>query len=488
MPSVELLIKMSAAINPQTRHLLFLCAGLTAGWGLGRLGRNPVHIASAQPVEVTLSANGTSSDRGSRSVGSGRVTATSERSIANLARHHADAAITAARGGDLRKALRGVVSVVDPSIRQAVVMEFIRNLPADQLAVILDEFEGVENEFRGHQNSVRAAASTWELIASAIVERGPEEFLDAKLRKAGEQASETDFESVLSAWADRDLPATVAYFNERLRSLPSSEMQGAAGHLAVNYFRTDPDNAVKWLGTLPEEVRAKSVHFALTDLSQGDPAAAARILANHRDLPGGDDLARQIAQRYVNTDPQQAWTWASGLPPEQSKLAMRGVLDQWMDTDFDSAFARISSLDEGMRTVALPGLAEKAPLEQLPQIARSLGGASGDEHQRSAAASLAARWTEQDAISASRWIGTHPPGPIRDSALRAFADTLVRSDPASAYDWASTISDPGLRRETLDDGIRGWLDRDPEAARAWVQNSTVLGKDDRERLLRRSGR
>ena len=40
----------------------------------------------------------------------------------------------------------------------------------------------------------------------------------------------------------------------------------------------------------------------------------------------------------------------------------------------------------------------------------------------------------------------------------------------------------------LDDGIRDWIERDPDAAREWVQTSTTLRGDDRARLLRRTGR
>ena len=470
------------------RPFLFLVVGLTAGFWLGRV----VQRTNTTPAGSASTRGGAVGLAGASSVGPAGHAADSSsarhRPGSSAARRAAASALAAAQSGDLRSALRGLIAVGDPVVRGAAVKEFIRALPADQLPVVLDEFERVEGQFRTHQNSSRAAASTWELIAMSIVDRGPEEFLDAKLRKAGEQASETDFESVLSAWAERDLGATVAYFNQHIAHLPPSEMEGAAGHLATNYFRLDPENAVKWLQTLPPDVQARCSHYALTDLCQHDPAAAASVLARHESLPNRSDLAREIANRYAETDPVNALEWARQLPDEMASFAVRNVMTEWMETDFAAASARLATLDTPYPTAVLPGLAENVPVSDLPTLAAQLHDPPGDDHQRSAAAALAARWTQNDALSASQWLVSQPSGPVRDSAIRAFTDTLAKDDPASAYEWAATISDPDIRHDALDDGIRDWIERDPDAAREWVQTSTTLSEEDRSRLLRRTGR
>ena len=469
------------------RSALILGIGVAAGFGLGRLGGSSgdpgAGLRPARAVTVGTVATAGTPPAGAEAPVSGRSP-----SDAAAFRRAAASAIMAARNDDLRSALRGLVAVGDPGVRGAAVKEFIRSLRGDQLAVVLDAFEAVEGQFRSHQNSSRAAASTWEMIAAAIVDRGPEEFLDAKLRKAGEQASETDFESVLSAWADRDLGATVAYFKANIATLTPSEMEGAAGHLATNYFRIDPENAVKWLQTLPPDVQARCSHYALTDLCQHDPAAAASVLARHDSLPQRAELAREIANRYAEVDPVNALEWARQLPEEMAGFAVRNVITEWMETDFAAASARLATLDTPYPTAVLPGLAENVPADDLPALAARLGEGPGDDHQRSAAAALAARWTQDDAMSASQWLVSQPSGPVRDSAIRAFADTLAKDDPASAYEWAATISDADLRGDALDEGIRDWIERDPDAAREWVQTSTTLSGDDRARLLRRTGR
>ncbi|MFN0127018.1 MAG: hypothetical protein ACKV19_10090, partial [Verrucomicrobiales bacterium] len=400
------------------------------------------------------------------------------------------AASAAAQAGDMPGALRALVAIKDPSERHEAVRAFIAPLPANALSEMFHAFERLESagDFRQHQNTLRAAASTWESIVASMVERGPADFLDLKLRQAGEQASETEFESVLSAWAEKDLDATVAYFNANIRHLKPSELQGAAGHLASDFLRLDPDRAVAWLNTLPDDVRRHSSTYALTRLAQDDPEAAARLVATHSSLPDRDAMARHAAQRWAGADPAQAFAWAQSLPTDLAVPALRGAIDQWMENDFDAASRQIEALDPALRNAALPGLAEKAPDTLLPVLATQLGEPPGDPHQASAATSLASRWAETDPGAASEWLVSTPASPLRDAAIRGFSERLAQEDPASAFEWAAVIVDPEIRSDTLDAGIRDWLDKDPEGAREWVQSSTTLSPDDRSRLLRRTGR
>ena len=392
--------------------------------------------------------------------------------------------------GDMTSALRGLVGIRNPAERLNAVQSFIAALPVDRIPIVFTEFERMASagDFRRHQNKARAAASTWEQIVSTVVERGPESFLDLKLGQAGDQASATEFESVLSAWAERDLDAAVAYFDSNIRHLKPEEMQGAAGHLASDFMWLDPEKAVAWLGTLPERVRDVVGPHAVRNLAQEDPQRAAALLASHESLPDRDSLARQVGQLWSGSDPRQAFAWAVQMPTEMAGAALRGVMDQWLESDYDEAVRQISRMDASQVTAALPGLAEKVPDNEVPGLALSLGGPAGDEHQTSAAASLASRWADADAFAASEWLANQATGPVRDSAILGFANRLAQEDPESAFEWVAVIADREARNDALDTGIRDWLDQDPEAARSWVQSSSTLSEADRERLLRRTGR
>ena len=250
------------------------------------------------------------------------------------------AALTSAMAaGDIRGSLLGLFGIGDPAARMAAVRAFIQSLPEARWPAVFEEFQRMENagEMRKHQNMMRAAASTWELLVSAIVEKAPGNFLEEKLKTDAGRISDMDAESIMGAWAERDLDSAVAFFNGSLLSLKPAEMQGAAAALACDFMRLDPDRAVDWLATLPEATRNFCVPYALDMLSQDDPAQAARVFADHKALHASEDLAHSLAQRWAKADAAGALAWADQLPPSASASALRGVLDEWSKSDFAAA-------------------------------------------------------------------------------------------------------------------------------------------------------
>ena len=62
---------------------------------------------------------------------------------------------------------------------------------------------------------------------------------------------------------------------------------------------------------------------------------------------------------------------------------------------------------------------------------------------------VAATWSSMDSFRASRWISTLGPGTKRDAAVMGLVDDLSRDESIMAAQWAASISDESLRRETL---------------------------------------
>ena len=72
----------------------------------------------------------------------------------------------------------------------------------------------------------------------------------------------------------------------------------------------------------------------------------------------------------------------------------------------------------------------------------------------------------------------------RNAATGAFRSTLARTDPATAAQWATTISDANTRNRAIADVVRTWRRADTPAANAFVQASPVLSPELKQRLLR----
>ena len=461
-----------------------LAAALLVGFGLGRLSPPPGKEAAGAPSHPLLGAGAV--DR--QVPGAEKIPAAA---ATGLGTSPATSSLTA--GGpvdDLGGVLRGLLNIKDPSKRRAAIDQLIARLAPKEIHQLFQEYDRMKTagDFSQHPNIARAAASTWELIVASLVDHGPEAFLASRLQESGQESSSEEFESILGAWSEKDLGATLAYFQSNILPLKPSEFQGAAASLANNYFRMDPDRAAAWLQTLPEPTRNFCGPYALRSLAQQDPAAAARLIAAHESLADRDDLSRHAAQRWAISDPVSAFQWASQLPAGLAVSALDGVMDQWMKGDFQVASRHADQLDPGLRSAILPALTVKAPDDLLPALARQMEGQPGDEHITAAAANLTQRWAETDPTAASQWLLDQPAGPMRDSAIRSFTERLAQEDPGSAFEWAAVIVDTEVRSETLDAGIRDWLDKDPEAARHWVQSAHNLTSADRDRLLRRTGK
>ena len=61
--------------------------------------------------------------------------------------------------------------------------------------------------------------------------------------------------------------------------------------------------------------------------------------------------------------------------------------------------------------------------------------------------------------------------PKRDFAIKGFADGYARQDPETAIAWASDISDPTLRNQSLTRAGQSYFRRNPKAAAEWLANS-----------------
>ena len=61
--------------------------------------------------------------------------------------------------------------------------------------------------------------------------------------------------------------------------------------------------------------------------------------------------------------------------------------------------------------------------------------------------------------------------PKRDFAIKGFADGYARQDPETAIAWASDISDPTLRNQSLTRAGQSYFRRNPKAAAEWLADS-----------------
>jgi hypothetical protein len=73
---------------------------------------------------------------------------------------------------------------------------------------------------------------------------------------------------------------------------------------------------------------------------------------------------------------------------------------------------------------------------------------------------------------------------LRDTALNAYCGSLSPYDAGAAAQWAVDISDPNVRKGTVEAAVTRWLQYDRAAARQFILSTPALDQETKEKLLR----
>ena len=71
---------------------------------------------------------------------------------------------------------------------------------------------------------------------------------------------------------------------------------------------------------------------------------------------------------------------------------------------------------------------------------------------------------------------------MRDSALQSYVWSNTSAEPSEAIAVAETITDEGDRNRAIGVAAVRWMREDEDAAKAYVESSTTLSDDAKERI------
>jgi hypothetical protein len=249
-------------------------------------------------------------------------------------------------------------------------------------------------------------------------------------------------------WAQGD-PAAAA---EALTTFPKSEITRQAWlEVAESLAARDPAAALDWVQKNSDQ---DSVSAATQGLISGwwqkDPAAAEAYARANSDTVVGQQAASMLANRMASSDPEKAAKWATQLSNPDARLMSE------LTVAFAWAYQNPKAASEWV--AALPP-------------------ADGAE----IAGTLSNTWARNDPSGAARWISSLK-GETRDSAIVGYTSVVALSNPADALAWALSIENERTRTSTAIPLATGWLARQPQAARQWIEASD-LSPAEKSRLL-----
>ena len=88
---------------------------------------------------------------------------------------------------------------------------------------------------------------------------------------------------------------------------------------------------------------------------------------------------------------------------------------------------------------------------------------------------LGESWAGKDEHAAAQWLAGLPESAARDQAVSSFSKKLFTMDAERAIQWASSISDEQERVKRVENLLKQWQARDPDAAKTWLERN---GHDD----------
>ena len=217
---------------------------------------------------------------------------------------------------------------------------------------------------------------------------------------------------LLAEWAETDSRAALEW---ALRDAPSKERESLVAVAHATLSVAAPEEAAAY--ELGNRILYDRAYWErLRELLGDDPHALTEWMARQPDERLRVSKAPAIARLYGEADPIAAAQWASGLPPQESALALGVLLPSVVKQDFGFAEAIVLS-------------------------------ANSAQAQSAAARGLLGHWPDD------------------------------LGGPAAAYEWAAENLPPAVRREATAAVFSPWGEQDPAAAVAAWEN--IIEPDER---------
>lgn len=292
---------------------------------------------------------------------------------------------------------------------------------------------------------------------------------------------------------DRDLAAL-------LEALARSDPQGALGRAGAEgnwrlreilrdaslrgWASVAPEAAGEWALRLRVEDRRDAVSAVLSGASKNPEQALHLALQLCRADPGpaGDYGHAAIAALVQAGAFETAAKFGEQVGSDKFPFLIKSAFYQWSQHQPDQALTATNDIHDPLLrgqvyAEVVSGWARADP-KSLAEYAMTLP--AGDSRKAALAEALP-RWVEKEPATATEWINRFDAGPDFDEGAAAVANlqTLITRQPAKAMEWAGTISDPAKRSETLQSVFGQWAQKDPAAARRFVETTT----DPRDRRL-----
>lgn len=297
--------------------------------------------------------------------------------------------------------------------------------------------------------------------------------------------------TVLRSWASVDPVNAAQYYKDNPNEFDQMGGRGGprgdngAGVVAREWAKLDPQAAMEWAQSLDGRDKSSALVSVLGEMALKDPAEAASVASGLED----DDRNRaysEIAERWATADYGAAEAWINTLSGEDKQDALASAIGVLAKSDPLAAASKISSLSDGrekeraVRDVA-SSWAREAPADAANWVVEQNAGDGGMR-------SVIMSWSNQDSAAALSFIQGQPEGEMRDTATQTYLWTNRSMEPAQSIALAESISNERDRSRAVGRTAARWMRDDEAAARSYLEQSSAVSDEMKERILSGDGR
>lgn len=333
---------------------------------------------------------------------------------------------------------------------------------------------------------------------------------------ASPQLKSAALHQVLSAWAQTDLKAAWqwAVANDAdtvMQDRAVETLMGLGGDLDTQTFATlaeqitepflrekalknlleswvgkDPPAAFQHLRTIqPPSLRSSLLGWCAVKTKE--PENALPLLLQMPPSPAVEDALSSLTSMYYFKDPDVAWQWLvsqSANPLMQGSINTMGRLLGERKASADALLTSARQLPAGpARDAFLNGVSRDwitpATLDDALRLLPLLSPGIERSHY---IGKLGAAFGKSPSPKAEAWLRSLPRGVMQDHAIEGFSSGASTTHSQLAAEWATRISNPLQRQETLKTTWETWTKNDPGKANAWLWASPALSPQDRQQL------
>lgn len=294
----------------------------------------------------------------------------------------------------------------------------------------------------------------------------PEEFEDAvaRFRSLGlTEARMGEYAMLLTAWAEVDPTAALAYTTENTRG------GMATGTVLSAWASRDPEAAIAWASANHEGDDANPYMVGIIrGLAETNTARATELL---QDLPfsreRGGALDSMIPH-LLKLGPESAKDWISALSDERLKDGATARFAEAMAKDDPAGTASwlLANLGDASTRSVDEVFEEWAKTDKTSAISSYEKLPAGDARSR-ALRGLVVTEAREDPQAAAKLMNSYP-ADVDDGMVLRFVWNSFDKAPDVAADQIGLIENERRRNRMYERALDAWLDRDQAAAKSWI--------------------